>query len=108
MKPALLRPQALRDRESEVRYYRRAAGSSVAVRLVKATREALNQIELNPGIGSPLLGQTLSIDGLKTWRVARFPLVWCYFERAEHVDVVRLLSSRQDLATILGVELGDE
>ena len=107
MKPALLRPQALRDRESEVRYYRREAGSSVAVRLVKATRRALDQVELNPGIGSPTLGETLGIDGLKTWRVARFPLLWCYFERGDCLDVVRLISGRQDLVAVLGAEFSD-
>jgi toxin ParE1/3/4 len=39
-----------------------------------------------------------------TWRVAKFPLLWCYFERGDHLDVVRLLGERQDLAAILGDE----
>lgn len=104
MKPALLRPQALRDQQSEVRYYRKEAGSRVAVRLVKATDTALDQIEVDPGIGSPRLGQVLDIPGLRTWRVAKFPLLWCYFERRDHLDVVRLLGERQDLASILGQE----
>jgi toxin ParE1/3/4 len=36
--------------------------------------------------------------------VAKFPLLWCYFERSEHLDVVRLLGERQNIAAILGVE----
>ena len=104
MKPAVLRPQAGRDRQAEVRYYRKEAGSRIAVRLVRATNSALDRIELNPGIGSPLLGRVLDIAGLRTWRVTGFPLLWLYFERVDHLDVVRLLGERQDIATILGEE----
>ena len=105
MKPTSLRPQALRDREIEVRYYRKEAGSKVAVRLVNASNIALDQLELEPGIGSPVLRKTLGIPGLRTWRVSRFPLLWLYFERDDRVDVVRLLGDRQDLAVLLGAKL---
>ena len=74
------------------------------MRLVRATNSALDRIELNPGIGSPLLGRVLDISGLRTWRVTGFPLLWLYFERVDHLDVVRLLGERQDIATILGEE----
>ena len=102
MKPAVLRPQALRDQQSEVRHYRKEGGTRVAVRVAKATNQALDQIELEPGMGSPTLGKLLGISGLRTWRCGKFPLVWCYFERADHLDVVRLLGERQDIAAILG------
>jgi len=104
LKPAALRPQALRDQQLEVRYYRQEAGARVAVRLVKATNAALDQIELDPGIGSPMLGEALGVPGLRTWRVAKFPLLWCYIERRDNLDVVRLLGERQDVAAILGSE----
>ena len=104
MKPAELRPQALRDQQGEVRYYRKEGGSRVAVKVAKATNAALDQIELDPGIGSPTLGKRLGIPGLRTWRVGKFPLLWCYFERGDHLDVVRLLGERQDVAAILGDE----
>jgi len=104
LKPALLRPQALRDEQREVRYYRKGGGTRVAVRVAKATNAALDQIELDPGIGSPTLGKLLGIPGLRTWRVAKFPLLWCYFELGEHLDVVRLLGERQDILAILGDE----
>ena len=104
MKPAELRPQALRDQQGEVRYYRTAGGSRVAVKVAKATNAALDQIELDPGVGSPMLGKLLGIRGLQTWRVAKFPLLWCYFDRGDHLDVVRLLGERQDIAAILGDE----
>jgi toxin ParE1/3/4 len=70
--------------------------------VVKATNAALDQIELDPGIGSPTLGKLLGIPGLRISRAAKFPLHWCYFERGDHLDVVRLLGERQDVAAILG------
>jgi toxin ParE1/3/4 len=104
LKPTVLRPQALRDQQGEARYYRGEAGTRVAVRLVKATNAALDQIELEPGIGSPVVGSRLGIPGLRTWQVKKFPLLWFYFERDDHLDVVRLLGERQDIAAILGAE----
>ena len=104
MKPAVLRPQAQRDQQAEVRHYRREGGIAVAVRVAKATNAALDLIELEPGIGSPLLGKRLGISGLRTWQTAKFPLLWCYFVRAEQLDVVRLLGERQDMAAILGAK----
>ncbi|MBL8351548.1 MAG: type II toxin-antitoxin system RelE/ParE family toxin [Burkholderiaceae bacterium] len=106
MKPAVLRPQALRDRQGEVRYCRKEGGTRLAVTVVEATNEALDQIELEPGMGSPRLGNLLGIPGLRTWRVGKFPLLWCCFERADHLDVVRLLDERQDILAILGDEFG--
>ena len=106
MKPAVLRPQALRDQQGEVRYYRKEGGTRLALKVAKATNEALDQVELEPGMGSPRLGKVLGIPGLRTWRVGKYPLLWCYFERGNHLDVVRLLGERQDIVAILGGEFG--
>lgn len=96
-----MRPQAKLDRQSEVRYYRKEAGGRVAEKLVLATEHALDQLERQPSIGLPTLGMLLSIPALRTWRVSGFPLLWFYFERADHLDVIRLLGERQDIAAIL-------
>lgn len=106
MKPSLLRPQALRDRQSEVRYYRKAGGTRVSVQVARAVDAALDQVEQEPGIGSPVVGKQLGVPGLRVWRVAKFPLLWFYFEHEDHLDVVRLLGERQNVAAILstGIE----
>jgi len=101
VKPAQLRPQARLDRLAEVRYYRREAGPAVAERLVLASATALSQIERQPGMGSPALGKMLDIEGLRTWRITGFPLMWFYLERPDHLDVIRLLGERQDVVAIL-------
>ena len=77
MKPAVLRPMALRDQQGEVRYYCNGGGTRVAVGLANATNAVLDQIESDPGIGPATLGKLLSIPGVRTWRVTKFPLLWC-------------------------------
>jgi toxin ParE1/3/4 len=108
LKRALLHPQARRDQQWEVRYHRDQARTRVAVRVANATSMALGQIEAQPGLGSPALGRLLEIPGLRTRRVAGFPLVWLYFEREDHLDVVRLLGARQDVASNLGGEFDSD
>ena len=104
MKGARLRPLAKEDRKSEVRYYREKAGPQVAVRLVAKMSATLEQIQTNQGIGSPRWGHLAEIDGLRAWRVTDFPLTWLYIERADHLDVIRLLGERQDILSILDTE----
>jgi toxin ParE1/3/4 len=102
LKPARLRPRAARDREIELDHYRKEAGTDVAVGLVRVSGSALDVLELEPCIGSPSLGRSLGVAGMRTSRIEGFPLHWIYFERPDHLDVVRLLGDRQELAAFLG------
>ena len=68
---------------------------------MRASAQALDQNEQQPGMGSPTLGKSLVMEGLRTWRIKGFPLIWFYFERADHLDVVRLLGERQDAVALL-------
>ena len=52
-----------------------------------------------------MLASRLAIPGLRTWQVKNFPLPWFYFERDDHLDVVRLQGERQDVAAILGIAI---
>jgi toxin ParE1/3/4 len=96
LKPVRLRPRARQDRRDEVRYYRNEAGPDVAVRLVKTLLKAQAELGRDPAIGSPALGKDLGITGLRTWRISGFPLTYWYFERADCVDIIRLVGQRQD------------
>ncbi|MCU0940275.1 MAG: type II toxin-antitoxin system RelE/ParE family toxin [Burkholderiaceae bacterium] len=100
MKAVRLRPRARQDRRDEVRWYRDEAGTRVAAKLVKALQRALAALEHSPAIGSPALGREIGIDGLRTWRIDGFPLTFWYFERAEFIDVARLVGQRQDALRI--------
>ncbi|MGM9489633.1 type II toxin-antitoxin system RelE/ParE family toxin [Ideonella sp. YS5] len=113
MKPAVLRPWALRDQQGEVRYYRKECDARVAVKVAKATNETLDQIELEPGMGSPTLGQLLAFRGFgpggrQSFRRCGATSLLRTFERRDHLDVVRLLGERQDIAAILGDEFASD
>lgn len=102
MKPAKLRPLAEEDLVDAARYYAQEGGLALAGRMFDAALAALKPIQRQPSMGSPRLGQLCEIPGLRTWRVTGFPMQWFYFETDDHVDVVRLLGDRQDIAAILG------
>lgn len=104
MKRCRLRPQAREDRRDEVRYYRREAGPTAALKLVAEMEQALRQLEGHPAIGSPGIGQLLGIGGLRSWQVKGFPLAFWYLERDDHIDIVRLVGLRQDA---WGIDLAD-
>ena len=103
MKPARLRPQARQDRRAEVLHYHREAGAKTAARLIRALAQALAELERNPGIGSPTLGQHIGIQAMRTWRLDGFPLSFWYFERSDHLDIARLVGHRQN-ADDIGLE----
>jgi len=101
VKPARLRPQAEEDLLAIARWYASEAGAVVAARFFDAARAALETVELTPGIGSPRLGLSAGIEGLRSWPAAPFPVRWFYFERDDHLDVMRVLGERQDVVALL-------
>ena len=101
MKPAHLRPQAEADLLEATRHYATEGSVDLAERMFDTAIAALEPIERMPGMGSPRLGELCEIPGLRSWRVADFPMQWLYFEAADHLDVVRLLGDRQDIIAIL-------
>lgn len=104
MKPAKLRPQAEQDLVDTARYYVQVGGHGLGAKMFDDALAALETIQHEPGIGSPWTGQLCDIPGLRSWRVSGFPAQWLYFETDSHLDVVRLLGDRQDIAAILTEE----
>ena len=101
MKPAKLRPLAEEDLVDAARHYAHEGGVALGERMFDAALAALKPIQRMPAMGSPRLGQLCEIPGLRSWRVKGFPMRWLYFEAEDHLDVVRLLGDRQDIAAIL-------
>jgi len=101
LKPAHLRPRAEADLVEAARYYAQEGGLALGERMFDAAIAALEPIERMPAMGSPRLGQLCDIPGLRSWRVAGFPMQWLYFEAPDHLDVVRLVGDRQDILAIL-------
>ncbi len=104
MKRCVLRPRAREDRREEVLWYRRQAGEAVALRLVDALSDALDRMSRYPSAGSTRLALELGVPGLRTWRILGFPLAFWCLERADHVEVVRLVGQRQDPLGLVDLE----
>ncbi len=102
MKPARTRPLAEQDLVERTRYYAAGEGSELGDRFFTAAIEAVRSVEDMPGIGSPLVGERIGIPELRRVGVEGFPCGWFYFERSDHLDVVRLLADKQDLDDLLG------
>jgi toxin ParE1/3/4 len=101
LKPAWLRPRAEQDLIEGARYYAQEGGAALGEQMFDAALKALEPIQRMPGLGSPRLGQLCEIAGLRSWRVAGFPMQWLYFEATNHLNVIRLLGDRQDIIAIL-------
>ena len=104
MKRARLRPLAEEDLVAAARHYAQEGGIDLGERMFDAALAALKPIERMPSMGSPRLGKLCEIPGLRSWRVADFPMQWLYFEAEAHLDVVRLLGDRQDIVAILSAD----
>ena len=101
MKPARLRRAAKQDLSEAAVYYAERGGLAVGEDFMLEATAALSRIKAIPRLGSPRLAQRCGVEGLRAWSVKRFPLRWFYFERGSHLDVVRLLDDRQDIAALL-------
>ena len=92
------------DLVAAVRFYAQEGGRELGERVFDAALAALKPIQEMPAMGSPRLGQLCEIPGLRSSRVKGFPLQWLYFEADAHLDVVRLLGDRQDVAAIMSTD----
>ena len=96
---------AEQDLVERTRYYATAEDGHLADRFFVATIEAVRSAEDMPGIGSALVGERIGIPELRRVGVEGFPCGWFFFERSDHLDVVRLLADEQDLDDLLGSEI---
>ena len=64
----IVRPAATNDLDDIIDYYLAEAGTAQAARFSEILGAALDLIARNPGIGSPVLGEKLTIAGLRTCR----------------------------------------
>jgi toxin ParE1/3/4 len=104
LKPVVLLPAAEQDLLERTNAYSQAGGATLAERFFDAAVAATRAFEQMPGIGDLQMGELCGVPGLRGWRIKGFPAHWFYFERSEHVDVVRLLADAQDLIALLGSE----
>ena len=97
MKPSTPSALAERDVDEAVAYYLTEASFDVAERFVDAYDEALWHISRFPGTGSRRY-TTSEVDfELRFWTLNKFPYAVFYRERADDVEIIRLLHQASNI-----------
>jgi len=97
-----LRRLAADDVEAAVDHFVAKASADVATRFVDAVERALHDVGRHPHRGSLRFSYDLDVPELRAWPLARFPYLIFYLERADEIDVWRILHMRRDIPAILG------
>lgn len=97
MKPVIPRALARQDVEQALGYYLREASEQAALGFIDALERAYIHIGRHPASGSPRYAHELELPGLRGWPLNRYPHIVFYVERADHVDVWRVLHGMRDI-----------
>ena len=108
MKPTILRALAQDDVALALTYYLEKADADVAMAFVAALETALQSIADTPVAGSTRWSVELNLPGLRSKRLKRFPYVVFYVERAEHIDIWRVLHAVRDIPSSMQEEVPDD
>lgn len=96
-KTVIPREKARQDVEAAADYYQDEAGPDVALDFIDALQAAYQAIATRPGIGSTRYAAELDLPELRCRKLKRFPYLVFYIERADHLDVWRVLHARRDI-----------
>ena len=92
-------PSADRDVETAIDFYLLEGGEKVALGLLDALERAYRLIGEQPAAGSTRYSHEFRLPDLRSWPLKRYPYVIFYVERADHIDVWRVLHAASDLPT---------
>ncbi|MBP8306162.1 MAG: type II toxin-antitoxin system RelE/ParE family toxin [Burkholderiaceae bacterium] len=96
-KPVIARELAGRDVNDAIGHHLKEAGEPAALGFVDDLERAYAHISRHPDTGSPRYAHELNLPGLRAWSLKRYPyLVFCV-NRADHIDVWRVLQGRRDI-----------
>lgn len=96
-KPVIPREQANRDVDAVVADFLSDAGVAVTLGFIDALEKAYHHIGRHPATGSPRYAHELSLPGLRTWPLTRYPHLLFYIEQPDHIDVWRVLHGQRDI-----------
>jgi len=100
-KPVIPRALARQDVEEALDWYLRAEAGQAALGFIDALEQAYSHIGRHSATGSPRYAHALDLPGLRGWPLKRYPHVVFYVERADHIDVWRVLHGMRDIPTWL-------
>ncbi|WP_277184234.1 type II toxin-antitoxin system RelE/ParE family toxin [Caballeronia sp. BR00000012568055] len=97
-KPVVPSRQARQDVESEIDYYLVEEGSEqAALGFIGEIETAYTKLGRHPAMGSPRYAYELDLPGLRSWPLRRYPHLVFYVERADHVEIWRVINGARDI-----------
>lgn len=96
-KPVVPRERAHRDVEDAVAHYLAEGAETAALGFIDALEDAYRLIGRHPATGSPRYAHELNLPGLRSWPLTRYPYLFFYVERSDHVEVWRVLRGQRDI-----------
>lgn len=96
-KRVVRREQADIDVEDIATYYLEEGAEAAALGFLDALDRAYAHIGRNPATGSPRYAHELNLPGLRAWPLTRYPHLVFYVERADHIEVWRVLHGQRDI-----------
>jgi toxin ParE1/3/4 len=100
VKPVIPRVQARRDVEDAIAFYLAEDAETAALGFIDALERAYAHIGRHPATGSTGYAHELNLPGLRHWPLVRYPRLIFYVERADHIDVWRILHGQRDIPPI--------
>jgi toxin ParE1/3/4 len=97
MKSVILRHTAERDVQVAFSSYFEQAGADVSHAFVAALDRAFAHIGAFPATGSLRYGEWIDLPHVRFWPLKDFPYGIFFLEKADHVDVVRVLHLHTDI-----------
>lgn len=97
MKRVVLRALARSDVDEVIDHCLAGTNAKAALGFVAALARAFTQIGRQPVAGSPRYAHALSLPGLRSWPLTRYPYLVFYVEHDDFIDVWRVLHQERDL-----------
>lgn len=97
-KPVWPRALANRDVDEAIAHYVNEGAQQAALGFIDALEQAFGHIGRHPATGSSRYAHELSLPGLRFWPLTHYPHLVFYIERADHIDVWRVLHGQRDVA----------
>jgi toxin ParE1/3/4 len=101
VKRVLRHERANVDIDNAIDHYLDEAGRPAAERFIDALEAALRQIARFPGTGSTRYGVEVDVPDLRSWPLGRYPFLVFYVERADTVEILRVLHMHRDIPPLL-------
>ncbi len=97
LKPVVPRDAANRDVRDALSNYAAETSREVALGFIDSLDEAFAHIGRSPSSGSPRYAHELKLPGLRSRQLKRYPYIVFFIDRADYVDVWRVLHAEKDI-----------